>query len=180
MLRMLQRRNRVWRGSYQILPRDLWECLDPIMSGAVIARCTHRGDYDAQVFEHEKRATSETASRTTRQHLPHTDGTNTIIGTQIAEGTALCLSAEESRYIHNEVLKMRSRLHTPEGRAYVEEISRRAKETTPPPATHVAPGRLTPLSDLLVPFEMPPEPNWDDEYEIARDEQQTGDEPYQF
>lgn len=162
----------------KFFPEVFGDYLDPITSMSVY--CQHHlscGDYKTQVFENDKRGTAENASRTQVINLFRTTEGNTAIGAMIAAGTAKCLSFEESRYIHEQVLKMRVRMNTPEGQEYIAEISKRAKEALRPKAPHVAPGRLTPISDLAVPFEMPPEPNWDDLDEIRRDEIQTGDEP---
>ena len=162
----------------KFFPEVFGDYLDPITSMSVYCQ-QHKtcGDYKTQVFESDKRKSAETASRTETINLFRTKDGNSRIGSMIAEGTAKCLSREESRYIHEQVLKLRVRMSTPEGREFVAEISRRAKESLRPKAPHVAPGRLVPISDLAVPFEMPPEPNWDDQDEIRRDEIQTGDYP---
>lgn len=80
----------------------------------------------------------------------------------IAKGKLKCLTAEQSRYIHNKVLEYRELLATTSaGQQYIAEVKAACREALPPEEAQRGTKRLMHIGQLLRPPVMPPEPDWD-------------------
>lgn len=143
--------------------------IDPLMSLPVFCmRLTTCGDRDCQVWVDSKdKEEDKDASRVQNLNLFHHGPTNapTWILQSILDGSLQRLTNEEADYIHYGMLQYRAQLFTPEGKAYIDEIAKRAKEALPDPnifkGTNTGQRKFHPIGALCVPFEMPPEP-WAD------------------
>ena len=139
--------------------------IDPLMSLPVFCkRLTTCGDRDQSVFvDNKEQNEDKDSTRVMNLNLfaAGDGGKSTLL--QLCDAEVLIrLTNAESLHIHNGVLEYRAQLFTPEGRAYIDEIAKRAKEALPDPdifkGTNTGQRKFHPIGSLCVPFEMPPEP----------------------
>lgn len=157
--------------------------LDPIMSIPVYCRRLRScGVKEIQVFADNK-DTEEDSSRTAKVNLFDANSKDTAVGSMITDGTAIVLTPDQSNYLHRKVLEYREILGaTADGQQYVND-TRDALRAAGQMGSGQSMLGLTHIGDILgsIP-DLPTQPDFDYHAadEIARDEQQTGDEPYQF
>ena len=139
--------------------------IDPLMSLPVFCdRLTTCGDRHQSVWVDPKdKDEDKDASRVVNLNLfTAGDGSASYVIQLINQGKLLKLDQAEADHIHQGVLAYRAQLFTPEGRAYIDEIAKRAKEALPDPnifkGTNTGKRKFHPIGSLCVPFEMPPEP----------------------
>lgn len=141
--------------------------MDPVMSLPVFcSRLTTCGDRDQQVWiDPKSQDEDKNASRVMNLNLYSTPQGRSTVFEMYENGALVMLTPNEANRIHDGVLKYRAQLFTPEGRAYIDEIAKRAKEALPDPnifkGTNTGQRKFHPIGALCVPFEMPPEP-WAD------------------
>jgi len=142
--------------------------IDPLMSLPVFCdRLPTCGDREQAVWVDPKNQDEDKNDTRLRNLNLYSagDGSSSYVIQLMHEGKLLKLDKDESDRIHAGVLEYRAQLFTPEGRAYIDEIAKRAKEALPDPnifkGTNTGQRKFHPIGALCVPFEMPPEP-WAD------------------
>ena len=112
-----------------------------------------------QVFT-DTRDQDDGQSRTETLNLFSTpNNESTTIGKMIGRGQAKVLSREQSKYIHDSVLKYRAQLATGPGKAWVEKVKTACRTAIPAERPRGEGG----LTRVCVQVDLPPEPDFDAE-----------------